>query len=49
MVTYSNWMLHTRTMNSCNKAKALVDWIYWYTNTMWSAFRVRIQALTSGI
>ncbi len=29
MVTYNSLMVRTRDMPDCNKAKALVDWIYW--------------------
>jgi hypothetical protein len=38
MVTYSMWMLHTETNQDCNKATALVDWIYWYVTLSPRAF-----------
>jgi hypothetical protein len=48
MVTYSMWMLHTETMQDCNKATALVDWIYWYVTWLYSPSRKRVdQHITS--
>jgi hypothetical protein len=29
MVTYDHLVLRTRSMTNCNKARSLVDYIYW--------------------
>jgi hypothetical protein len=42
MVMYSMWMLHTETMQDCNKATALVDWIYWYVTWLYPLSRKHV-------